>query len=390
MKKHLHLGPARIAAFENCELAFKYDQDHEGEKMSSPPLRIGSAVHLCAEQYIIHCVESKQQTDLAEMDKIVIRNRRGLKSDKEKKEVKELCRRFAENFIVPEDSNSETQLAFDRSWKLCEWDSDRVYFRCRPDLWYVPEPGTVSIIDFTTARKVPSDIYDTGKAEQLFMYGFAILQSGLVEEINELRLSILNIRYNINNSVLVYPGELDYIKDVVGETYSKILVASRTGKWVHSIGDTCDFCNHFRYCEAITESLHRMYDAEFGDIVEVVDTMMAHGATSKRMEKLLRSHVEHHGNIIMQDGSEFGEYLKRGKSYVARRVMNTIIRKSPGDKKAKNIDEALQEFSVSAQSVKKLIKKLELPKQDFVSCRVDANKNMFGTVPKGNDPFGDI
>jgi CRISPR/Cas system-associated exonuclease Cas4 (RecB family) len=165
-------------------------------------------------------------------------------------DVVEIWERFYNSFTLPESlvaPGVEQQLAFDKEWKPVEFNSEQARFRMVIDFHFRQEALGV-IIDWKTNRIMDGAVE---KNLQLLTYGWGLKQA-IYPDVEEVLLRLHFLRYGREREVLLGPGDLEHVPELLEEKISKI----ESDEYFNpSPGSFCGMCGVTAHCPVMTKAL---------------------------------------------------------------------------------------------------------------------------------------
>jgi len=139
-----------------------------------------------------------------------------------------------------------SQLAFDRKWRPVKFDSKRARFRMVIDFHF--RQGELGVIvDWKTSRAMDG----AEKNLQLMAYGWGLKQA-VYPDIKEVLLRLHFLRYGREREVLLEPGDLEGVPDLLED---KIRVIEKDKTFDPNPGSFCGTCGVTAYCPVMTKAL---------------------------------------------------------------------------------------------------------------------------------------
>lgn len=201
----------RLSDFEACPYRFKLKYIDKKSEAPSPAAERGTLIHKQYEDFMLKdepCPSEFFTSELTNIKKL-------------------------------QPWNVETQWAFDKNWKLCEWFSPDTWVRIKPDLYFPDKNNTLTIIDYKTGKKRP--IPHTAQGQLYALGAYAI--DPLLHTIN---IEFWYHDFNTKHAFQLTPNQLEQLKiqwtnraqQLETDTFNP-----KPNKW------NCKFCGVKEHCE---------------------------------------------------------------------------------------------------------------------------------------------
>ena len=232
---------SRLNLYEQCPHAYRVVYLEGVPRGSDEARDRGRQLHEMVAQYLERLIADQRPTDWEWARQAILPDALP--------EVADIWENFYTTFTLPAGlvaPGVERQLAFDRKWRPVKFDSKRARFRMVIDFHF--RQGELGVIvDWKTSRAMNG----AEKNLQLMAYGWGLKQA-IYPDIKEVLLRLHFLRYGREREVLLEPGDLEGVPDLLE---GKIRVIEKDKHFDPSPGSFCGLCGVTAHCPVMSNAL---------------------------------------------------------------------------------------------------------------------------------------